>query len=239
MKKWILFIFWAILANNSLIGQVPAIAFNRDLHSVNISVPFSKLNNIEGNQLSSIFTHGLKAGYYYEICISRWYSISTGLSAGWQNYGIHPNDAEYEYYASKSRVTIIELPFSVKKYYPFNNKHGLYVKLGITLSKVISSLSNFGAVEIDGQSLYETKAEINSIPQLGILFGLGGTYTFKSNNFISYGVFVVNKCFSKSIHVNYSYYAQTSSEYENGKLETSELFVGLSLAYNFKKFINE
>lgn len=239
IKNTLVCIIALLLVTINIFGQSPNIIFNSNQSTLYLQPAFSNLkNNSNPKYLESIPSLDFGVGYNYIFALGNFYGIGVGTAIGYINYKIEPSAPSNKIYCTSSNILNIHVPVYFIRYYPFNNKIALCVKTGLNLSKLFSSLSNFGGVEIDGFRLYSTNAVIKPTPQIGILFELGGTYCFKNNNFISVGL-VVNKNFINTVKVNYEYFENALDTPKVGSFESTASSIGLSIGYHFRFISNE
>ena len=106
------------------------------------------------------------------------------------------------------------------------------IKSGVSINTIITSLVSFGELSIENKQLYETNASVNSIPQIGLLFGLGSAYRITRQNLITMN-FVVMYNFKKKITVNYRYSSLDSYDSKKGSFYTKGTFIGVAFSYSF------
>lgn len=235
----ILIIFRFAIFTVNIKGQTAFKIFNSDHNTVRLNTTFSQLKNTSNIfSLYSPKTIGMSLAYHYIFSLKNFYGIGIGSELGYINYRIQPSDISLSLYSVDNKLISIRIPFFINKYYPFNNKFAINVKVGGTINTLISSLSNFGNLTINNNTLFETFAKVNASPEIGGLFEIGGSYSFKNQNFLTFCL-IINNVFFHNVEVNYEYYPLDNPEIQPGEFEASGSFIGISLSYNFKRLKND
>lgn len=231
---WVLFTF-SIKIN----AQTPYNLLDNNHHSIYLQPCLSNLRHADGVEyLKSRYSLDLSIGYDKLYSIRGFSGVGVGASIGYINYKIEPENYSENLYSTSNRVIRLNFPIYINKYYPFNKRLSMYVKGGLNISTIFTSLVDFGSIKKNGDYIFRTSVEFKTFPQPGILFELGSTYSLKNNNFLSFGI-VINKNFINVIHVNYEYYIDGIDEPFTGNFESAGSSFGFSLRYNFKTFLNE
>jgi len=234
----IVFLFLIFIYEAGLYGQSAYQSFDRNHQSLSLHTTFSKLKNTKDQDYFVLpGSIGFSGGYHYLFSLKNFYGIGLGAEVGYLNYKIIP--AGMNLFNPSNRIMNIRIPVYINKFYPFNNKTALNVKSGICLSSLLSSLKNFNAMAINDKPLYETYANINGFPHFGFLFGLGGAFHIKEQNFITLNL-QINHYFMKKIKINYEYYPIDSDNSIPGNLYATGSFISISLNYHFtNKLLDE
>lgn len=212
--------------------------FARNHHGLEIASMATRLEpKTNSEYLESPFSLGFSAGYERFFYWRNFSGVTVGGRLGFHRYKIQPTDNAHNLNYITSRVMHVHIPVLYKKYYPVSNKYAFLMKSGVSINSILTSLSKMGGMEVDDQRLFETSAKFKSIPQVGVVFGLGAIYTINKNNFLALQASYIYNFFTQ-VHVSYDYYLSDSQSAQSGDLYGNGSFLDISLYYKFNAFKN-
>ncbi len=210
--------------------------FNRDHHGLEIASMASRLEpKTNSEYLESPFSFGVSAGYERFFYWRNFSGVTVGGRLGFLRYKIQPTDMAHNLCYITSRVMHVHIPVLYKKYYPVSNKYAFLMRSGVSVNSILTSMKNMGGMIVDDQRLFETSAKFKSIPQVGVVFGLGAIYTINKNNFLALQASYIYNFFTQ-VHVSYDYYLPDSQHAQSGELHGNGSFLDISLYYKFNAF---